>query len=57
MLIHNFFSTLSLFNDKVYTFILDGDDVYDRDVGGYSSEPDPSLLGDTDKVSSFSYWL
>lgn len=32
-----------------YKVFDDDGDLYDRDVGGYTSEPDPSLLGDTDK--------
>ncbi|XP_035231521.1 neuropathy target esterase sws-like isoform X2 [Stegodyphus dumicola] len=34
---------------KVYEVSDEEEDLYDRDVGGYTSEPDPSLLGDTDK--------
>ncbi|KAG8196154.1 hypothetical protein JTE90_007885 [Oedothorax gibbosus] len=31
------------------------DDMYDRDVAGYNSEPEPSLLGDTDKEDAEDY--
>ncbi|GFY60412.1 neuropathy target esterase sws [Trichonephila inaurata madagascariensis] len=34
---------------KSYEVSDEEDDLYDRDVGGYTSEPEPSLLGDTDK--------
>lgn len=50
-----YFNVISPFDYKICIFTIDGDDEYDRDVGGYSSEPDPSLLGDTDKVCFMTY--